>query len=102
MAVRASQLSCERARREIADYLARILETVLEDPESRLILDRIAVAAAYREILTLIALLCSDLELDVRGIARARLLIDDPMSPLFRVVPGTTLAQALAEIRDAL
>ena len=102
MAVRARELSSEHGRREIADSLANILEAVVEDPECHLTRDRVAVAAAYRDVLTLIALLCSDLELDVRGIARARLLIDNRTSPLFRAVPGKTLGQALAEIRDAL
>lgn len=103
--LRALQLSRTAERRAIAVCLANILDAAEEcqaDPGTRLTLDHHAVIGARRELVALIALLRSELAVDVRGVALARLLTEDPASPLFRPCADGTLQEAVAEIADAL
>jgi hypothetical protein len=104
-ALRARELSGTTERHAIAACLANVLDAAEEceaDPGSRLTLDHRAVIAARRGILALTELLRSDSVLDVRGIALARRLAEDPTSPLLRMHAGQTIPQAISEIAEAL
>ncbi len=99
--MRALQLGTARERRAIAVGLANIVAAAQEcaaDPASRLVLDHGAVLASRREIEALIDRLRSDFPVRVRGVARARLLIEAPGSPLWGARSGGTVEKALLEI----
>jgi hypothetical protein len=104
-ALRARQLTSASGRHAIAGCLANILDAAEEchtDVGSRLILEHRAVTACRREITELVDRLRGDSIVDVRGIALARVLTENPTSPLFHRGSGQTLEDAVAEIIAAL
>jgi hypothetical protein len=103
--LRASQLSSAPERRAIAAWPANILDAADECQvglASPRLLDHAPVIAARGEIVALIELLRGETAPEVRGIALARLLADDPACRLLHPCPDRTLGQAVAEIIDAL
>jgi hypothetical protein len=87
LARRAAQLLSERMRRRLASWLERTLEEA-ERPHVRrtaaLPLDREAIRIARPELLSLARDLAAVNEpVEVRGVARAHLLLSDGTSPLY-------------------
>lgn len=109
LALRLRQLRASGQRRAIACRLEHIIAAAAErqeDPVSRLVLDHLAVLAARNQIVALVALLRSDADLAAPGLARARLLVDDPDGPLLRALSsadelGRALTDTLAALRPA-
>ena len=103
--LRARQLRSRSEREAIAASLANILDAAAEceaDSATRLALDHTGVLAARDDIVELIALMRSDDALDARGIARARLLIEDPRGLLVCPRIDQTLQQAITQIARSL
>ncbi len=103
--LRARQLGTVSERYALAACFAHILDAaveVLADPATRLTLDHGAVLAARPEIVRLIELLRGEVTPNVRGVALARLLADDPTGLLARPHLGQTLQQAVADVIRAL
>jgi hypothetical protein len=103
--LRARQLATRAERHAVAAWFVNILDAAVEcdtDPASRVTLDHRAVLAARSEIAQLIERLRDDGAVDVRGVALARLLADDPAGPLIRPRLGQTLQQTIADIIRAL
>jgi hypothetical protein len=104
-ALRARQLGSVCERRAVAACFANILDAAAEAeavPSARLRLDHRAVLSARPEIIHLIELLRSEVAINVRGVALARLLADDPTGLLVRPRVDQTLRQALADVIRAL
>ncbi len=105
LALRADQLSRPTERRAIAASLRNVLDAAEECEAGlapRLHIDHSSVVAARRQIAAVIELLRSAAELEVRGIALARLLAEDPASPLLHPAPATSLRESLATVLAAL
>jgi hypothetical protein len=104
-ALRAAQLTSPRERFYLAAVLEHILEAAEErerDPVSRVRVNHAALIAARHGILTLIDVLRTEREVAPRGVALARLLIDDPRSPLLSVGTGRSAQQSLSDAIHAL
>lgn len=89
----------------IAALLANILEAAeecLADPAPNLTFDHAAVNASRSDLTYLVGVLRSDIMLEVRGIALARLLAVERTSPLTGARGDRTLALAISEIFAAL
>jgi hypothetical protein len=86
LAARASWLRARWNRARIADGLDRALRTALEPYvlSAQAPFDSEAIIAARPELHALSAELRDDEEVRARGVAMARLLLVDPMSPLYR------------------
>jgi hypothetical protein len=99
--LRARELQRSSSRWAIAAALANILDAADEraaDPSSRLVIEHVAVLGARDQLMELIAVLRSSGALEPRCIAMARLLTQDPNSPIYRPCGVEALAQALAQI----
>ena len=103
--LRVRQLTSIAERRATAACLANILDAAEERERalaSPLIVDHLGVIGARADILSLIDLLRGPSQLNARGLAMARLLADDPASPLLGLRPGRTVADAMAETMESL
>lgn len=103
--LRARQLATRAERHAVAAWFVNILDAAVEcdtDPVARVTLNHRAVLAARSEIAQLIERLRDDGAVDVRGVALARLLADDPAGPLVRPQLGQTLQQTIADAIRAL
>ena len=101
--LRSRELCSPSQRSELARSLVEVLQTAqhaVADPLTRL--DAPAILRCSKRLLALVTLLEDECSLRVKGLALARLLFEDPESPLFRAHPGQSLDQALDEITDAL
>ena len=104
-AVRAQQLTSTLERRCVAAGLEHILVAADErhvDPASPLRLNHAEVLAARHDIVALIEMLRSEREVDARGVALARVLIDSSGSPLLRVHARRTVQQVVSQVIAAL
>lgn len=105
LSLRARQLSGPRERRAVAACLEHILDAADECQTGggpHLVLDYTAVITTRAEILAVIELLRSDLAVDARGVALARVLVQRRTTPLAGPCGERTLAHAIAEIAQAL
>ena len=105
LALRAQQLVRERARREMARGIERLLARAAQPGASRWPPAPVRwelVRAAAGEFQILADLLLSPAPLPVRGVAQARLLLGDGSSPLYRRTGRDDLSAQVAEAVHAL
>jgi hypothetical protein len=101
--LRSRELCSQSERYELARAFLVLVQTAqhaLVDPLTRL--NAPAILRCEGRLLALVALLQTDCQFDVRGLALAWLLIEEPGSPLFRPEGDQTLEQALDKITAAL
>jgi hypothetical protein len=101
--LRSRELCSRSERYELARAFVVIVQTAqhaLVDPLTRL--NAPAIVRCEGRLLALVALLETDCQFDVQGLALAWLLLEEPGSPLFRTDASQTLEQALDEITAAL
>ena len=106
LALRARQLTDSRTRQQIARNLRGMVDCV-HRARSRTVLSPVVIEpAAVRSGRSVILGLAARLEgtdpLTPRGVVRARALLTDRLSPLFNPYSERTVAQAVAEVEDAL
>jgi len=104
--LRARQLSEPRARQQVARSLRDTVERAERRASDRVYSSVVVEAAAVRRGRELILGLAERLEgparLNPAGVARARILVTDGLSPLFNSNCRRTVAQAIYEVQDAL
>jgi hypothetical protein len=106
LALRARQLAERSARRQIARNLREIVAYADHRASDRIfsavVVEPTAVRRARHPILGLAERLEGPAQVNPAGIARARILVTDGLSPLFDKNCPRTATQAIYEVQDAL
>jgi hypothetical protein len=106
LAIRASQLTHPRTRHQTARGLRRIVgyaDRLGSRPNfSAVMIERAAVIAGRQAILGLAERLDGAAQVSPRGVALARQLLSDGLSPLFNRHAERSVIQAIWEVEDAL
>jgi hypothetical protein len=104
--LRARQLSQASSRQQIASSLRDTVDFAEQRASNRVpsaaVVESAAVRRAREPILGLAERLEGPAQLNPAGIARARVLITDGLSPLFDRYCPQTVTQAIYEVQDAL
>jgi hypothetical protein len=101
--LRSQELCSPSERHELARSLVLVLQTAqhaVVDPLTRL--DAPTILRCRGRLLALVSLLETIAQFQVRGLALAWLLLEDPQSPLFRADSPQTMDQVLDDITAAL
>jgi hypothetical protein len=106
LALRATQLTDTHARRHLARDLRGIVDYVDLHGSgpvlSAVVIDRAAVRESRHAILGLAERFEGEVPVSPRGVALARALMTDGLSPLFNRACERTATQAIWEVEDAL
>ena len=100
--LRSRELCTRSERYELARSLVVVLEAAQHATVLPTRLNAPAIRRCHGRIRALVALLKTECRFDVRGLALAWLLFEEPRSPLFDAGTDRTLEQALDEITAAL
>jgi hypothetical protein len=104
LALRSRQLTERGTRLELADLFRAIVEHVESSPQlvTSDVTDRVAVRTAREPVLGLAERLEGSVPVNPRGVAQAKALLTDGLSPLYNRSSERTVTQAIWQIQDNL
>jgi hypothetical protein len=104
LALRSRQLTDRRTRQELTHRFREIVEHAESSPQlvTGDVTDRVAVRAAREPVLGLAERLEGSVPVNPRGVALAKMLLADGLSPLYDRSCERTVTQAIWEIQDNL